>query len=108
MRVLAPPRFGLEIVPDRERISVRLSGELDVATVDRVHDCVRDLWASGWSDVAIDVTHIDFIDSTGLAMLVWLCDRAGPGHRRPVISGTSPALERLVTVSGLEHVLPRA
>jgi len=105
VEVFLPPRFGLEIAPDRERVTLHISGELDIATVDRVRDSVHDLWSSGWSDVAIDVTHIDFIDSTGLAMLIWLCDRAG---QRLVINGTNPAFERLVTISRLEHVLPRA
>jgi anti-sigma B factor antagonist len=105
--VLHQPRFDLDIVPDRVRVTVRVAGELDIATGPRLHDAVENLRACGWSAIALDLGELTFIDSTGLALLLALC-RVPAVHRGEVaIAVSCPALERLLTISKLEHALPR-
>jgi anti-sigma B factor antagonist len=88
-------------------VALRVIGELDVATVPELRRAVAELWHSGWTDAAIDVDRIAFIDSTGLAALLWLCHAAQADGRRLAITGSSPSLERLIEVCRLDHALPR-
>ncbi len=107
MELQLPPRFGLEALPDRDSVTLRVIGELDVATVPELRRAVAELWQSGCTDAAIDVRRIEFIDSTGLAALLWLCHVAQADGRRLAITGSCPSLERLIGVCGLDHALPR-
>jgi len=103
-----PPRFAVEAVPHRDSVTLRVVGELDIATVPELRRAVAELWEAGWTDAAIDVRRIDFIDSTGLAALLWLCHAAQNGGCDLLITGSCPSLERLVEVTGIDHALPRA
>jgi anti-sigma B factor antagonist len=105
--VLHPPAFDLDIVPDRQQVTVRVAGELDIATGPRLHDAVENLRACGWSAIALDLGDLTFIDSTGLALLLELCGVAGGDSGEVAVAVSCPALERLLTVSKLEHALPR-
>jgi anti-sigma B factor antagonist len=105
--VLHLPRFGLDIVPDRRQVTVHIAGELDIATGPRLQDAVEDLRASGWSAIALDLGDLTFVDSTGLALLLELCGGAGGDGGEVAIAVSCPTLERLLTISKLEHALPR-
>jgi anti-anti-sigma factor len=102
-----PPRFALDVVADRDSVTLHVFGELDSATVPELRRAVGELWQSGWTDAAVDVGRVDFIDSTGLAALLWLCHAAHADGRRLEIAGSCPSLERLIEVAGLENALPR-
>ena len=107
MAVLHLPRFGLDIAPGREQVTVRVAGELDIATGPRLHGAVEDLRASGSSAIALDLGELTFIDSTGLALLLDLCGGGGGNDGDVAIVVSCPTLERLLIVSKLEHALPR-
>jgi anti-sigma B factor antagonist len=105
--VLDLPSFHLEVRPDRSRVLVCVSGELDVATVPRLAQTVHELRELGWSAIALDLGAVAFVDSTGLGALLSLYDAARSGGWQLTIATSCPALERLITVSKLEQALPR-
>jgi anti-sigma B factor antagonist len=107
MEVFTLPRFNLEIVPERARVTLRVAGELDIATVAELEDAVAELRASGWTAITLDLAEVAFIDSTGLALLLRLARSAGAEGGAIAIGASCPALERLVAVSKLEQALPR-
>ena len=107
MEVLQLPRFGLDIVPNRAQVTVRIAGDLDMATGPRLHDAIGDLRASGWSAIALDLGDVTFVDSTGLALLLELCRGGAVDGGEVAIAVSCPTLERLLTISKLEHALPR-
>jgi len=102
------PRFGLEVRPDRARAVLVISGELDLATAPAVGEALDELWQLGWSEVVLDLAAVSFVDSTGLGTLLALFDAAESDGRRLAVGRTCPSLERLLTVSGLAHAVPRA
>jgi len=102
-------RLGLEVEgPDRDgRCTVLLSGELDIATAPRVHRAITRTFALGATrTLMLDMSRLEFIDSSGLAAIVHaasLCGRIG--CELAVIRG-SDAVHRVFEVSGLASELP--
>lgn len=74
---------------------LRLSGELDLATVEELRQALA---ASAGQRVVVDTTELGFIDSTGLGALVLARDERGP-DRFALVPG--PATERILSVTGL-------
>ena len=67
---------------------VRLSGELDIATAPKVRRAIHDLLTESADPVVIDLAGVQFMDSSGLAVLV-------AGHKRANYQGGSFAVSRL-------------
>ncbi|HVM10607.1 MAG TPA: STAS domain-containing protein [Acidimicrobiales bacterium] len=84
---------------------VRPDGELDIATAPALRDFVEELWSDGVDDVFLDLSHLEFIDSRGLGVLVELHRQAAVAHRRLEMGGASPSLSRLFEISGVVHIL---
>ncbi len=88
-------RTGLELKERREadRVSVLLVGELDIDSAHRLQQAIARLFAAGRVEaLTLDLSGLAFIDSTGLAAIVYaskLCERSGcelavirgPGYR---------------------------
>jgi anti-sigma B factor antagonist len=62
--------FRCDIAPDGDSVVVRPVGELDLATVEYVEGPLRELAASGFRDLVLDLRGLTFLDSTGIALLV--------------------------------------
>ena len=101
----APPAqpFGVDVQPDRERVTVQPRGELDLATVDRLGACIDGLVDAGFDAVVLDLRRLTFLDSTGLCLIVRECQR--PDLTIALIDGPQP-VSRLFDLTGLREMLP--
>lgn len=52
------------------RAIVAVTGEIDVYTAPKLRDTITDLVADGAYDLVIDMAGVEFLDSTGLGVLV--------------------------------------
>ena len=52
------------------RTVVLIGGEIDVYTAPVLRDAISDLVAAGSHDLVVDMTRVEFLDSTGLGVLV--------------------------------------
>jgi anti-anti-sigma factor len=95
-------QFHVEVSPDGRRATLAARGEIDLATVDRLHDAIERASATGAAEVWVDLSDVDFMDSTGLSALV-VGHRALPG-RFVVICPDGPP-RRALEISGLHEVL---
>lgn len=108
MPSLELPPFSAEIRPDRSRVVLALSGELDIASALDVQTALEELRAAGWADIAVDLRAVSFIDSTGLGVLVAADERARREGWHLAVGKGSPAVERLLTLACLSSRLVRA
>lgn len=77
-----------------------LAGEIDAHTAPLLVEHLDPLPA-GTGDVVLDIAGVDFMDSTGLRVIIEAHDRAGAAHRRLVLRSPSSVVRRLFEVSGL-------
>jgi len=90
---------------------VAVRGELDLGTATDLEAPLEEAIASGDASVLIDLSACEFIDSTGIALIVraWQrLDRAadGDGSGRVVICSDNEQVRRVLEITGLELSIP--
>jgi anti-sigma B factor antagonist len=95
------PPFGVTVRHERGRVVVELAGELDLATAPRLRDRLALLSEGGEDQITIDLTHLDFVDSTGLSVLVMAFTRAQSTGGSVVMRNPSSAVMRIFEITGL-------
>jgi anti-anti-sigma factor len=103
-----PQPGGLELDEQGSDASptLALSGELDISTADHLQDTVKRLCATGGArDLTLDLRGLTFIDSSGLAAIVYavrLCERHD--CELSVIRGPQ-AVHEVLELTGLTELL---
>ncbi len=109
------PRFEIRVDADAqrdgsaelvERTVVAISGELDVATSPELEREVLALLQEGVSEVVVDASGVDFIDASGIGVLVGGVNLARETGGQLVLRGTSEATRRLLDLLDLNGALP--
>ena len=103
-----PAPFDVTVHPDRAAVRVVPSGELDVASRDVLGAQLDELWASGWTDVVVDLRELVFIDSSGVHLLVRHRERASEAGARFAIVDGHPCVARTLRLCGVDDLLDRA
>ncbi len=100
--------FNIELTDRDGAIIVRVAGELDVASAPVLAAALERAEASVASTIAIDLTGVSFIDSTGLRALLeaHARDRNHPAPGRLQITGGSPQAQKLFRLAGVLDKLP--
>ena len=89
---------------EADRTVLAVAGELDVYTAPTLRTEIGDRLAAGQSRLVVDLTDVEFVDSTGLGILVaglTACQQAG-GTLSLVCS--RPSLLKLLRITGLDEV----
>jgi stage II sporulation protein AA (anti-sigma F factor antagonist) len=85
---------------------VQLRGELDLATAEVVEQALEKAFGEDAGHVIVDMTELEFIDSTGIALLVTAVGRDGDGTRLRFVQSRVPAVRRIFEVTGIADRLP--
>lgn len=80
---------------------IRLSGELDMVSVERVRSVVEGALTAEDDRLAFDVSELEFMDSSGIALLVSAAKRA----RQVELRHPTPIVRRLIELTGLTELL---
>ena len=99
---LAGPSFEIRESTDEDgAVRVALIGELDIAVADAVEQRLRQLGDDG-RPARIDLSQLDFIDSSGVQTVVLALKRARrSGHELEVDRRVSATVERLIEMMGI-------
>ena len=84
---------------------LRVSGMLDVRSVSEVRTALYRVLEGSTGDIAIDLSSLDALDATGLAVIVAAHRRALAQGRQLVLHGVRPSLARVLAVTRLNRVL---
>jgi anti-sigma B factor antagonist len=98
--------LSLSTRTDGDRTIVEVGGEIDVYTAPRLREQLVDLVADGKYHLVVDMERVDFLDSTGLGVLVGGLKRvrAHDGSLRLVC--TQERILKIFRITGLTKVFP--
>jgi anti-sigma B factor antagonist len=79
---------------------LRLAGELDLYTAPRLRDHLPAVLADD-GDVAVDLSSLSFIDSTGLGDITRIHRQLEAQDRRLILRSPTPVVLRVLEITGL-------
>jgi anti-anti-sigma factor len=90
---------------------IEVRGELDLSTAPRLEGPLDDAVSAADAPVLVDLSECDFIDSTGIALIVRAWKRLdgtadGNGARRFALCGCNDQVGRVLEITGLEFSIP--
>lgn len=92
--------FEVSVTRGARESAVAPHGELDLASIDELTGQVRALWEDGSRGVIVDLTALEFIDSSGLRGLLGLREAAAlDGHDLTLRPGP-PVVQRIFDLTG--------
>jgi len=94
--------FGITVIRNGDGMVVHLSGELDLAAAAAFRRCLHALSAQC---VVLDFTHVTFLDSTALGVLVAARKRADHDGGNIVLHGVQPVQMKVLEIVGLTKYL---
>jgi anti-anti-sigma factor len=107
-RDIADGTLVVRTAKDGETHMISLCGELDLANAGTAETALQASLADDASQVVIDMRELEFIDSTGIALLVAALGNNGNEERIRFIPSAAPAVTRVLELTGLSERLPLA
>ena len=98
-------RFTIAVRPDIARVSVALTGELDLESAGQLRQEIDSLRDAGFDDIAVDLAGVTFLDSTGLQTLLFYAHRARADELRFRLTATSASVKRLFELTATHDAL---
>lgn len=96
--------LGLDVTERDGCAVLAVAGEVDVATVPRLREQLHGLVAQGSNRIIVDLDGVDFLDSTGLGVLVGALKRVRSNDGELSLVCTQPRIRKVFEVTGLTKV----
>ena len=96
--------LGLDVSQQGGWAVLAVSGEVDVATAPRLRERLVDLVSEGNHRVVVDLENVDFLDSTGLGVLVGALKRVRTHDGDLALVCTQPRILKVFEITGLTKV----
>jgi anti-anti-sigma factor len=98
--------FGCDVQPERDGVRVLPHGELDAATGPALERQIGELRDAGFRRLILDLSQLDFMDSTGLRLILkWDAEARQDGFSIEIVPGP-PVVQRVFEVTGTAARLP--
>jgi anti-sigma B factor antagonist len=89
-----------------QRTVVAAAGEIDLITAQRVEKAADEALDAGAHDLWIDLSDVEFIDSTGIHALLQVRSRVEALNRRLAVICPVGPIRRAFALTGLDEALP--
>jgi anti-anti-sigma factor len=97
--------FSVKVNRDGDTATLIPSGEIDLATVERLQSELEKLIEADFARIVIDLREVEFLDSTGLQALVRAHARAEQDRWQLVIIPGPRAVQRVFEITGvIDHL----
>jgi anti-sigma B factor antagonist len=94
-------------ITDRDGAHVlTLRGEIDVYTAPRLRQAIVDLVENGAGHIVVDMTKVEFLDSTGLGVLVEGLKRVRTHEGVMSVVATQDKILKIFDITGLNKAFP--
>ena len=88
------------------KATVRVRGELDIATADQAYAYLRDVVDNQDGPVTMNLSELSFCDAAGLGVLARVAGHARRSGRSLKLTAARPALLRIMHITGLDEAFP--
>lgn len=87
--------------------TLAVRGELDMNTAPELEEPLEEALAAKGASIMLDLSECEFIDSTGIALIVRAWQRLnGNGNGRLVLCCFNPQVQRLLKITGVSASIP--
>jgi anti-sigma B factor antagonist len=100
-----PPSFDLVTEMNGHGCTIRLTGELDAAVIERLKQALADADERGHEKVVVDVAQLVFIDSTGIQTLIGAARETDGDGRSLVVARPQGDVERIFELVSLDKLV---
>jgi anti-sigma B factor antagonist len=100
-----PPIFEMRVKEEEGAAVIDLIGDLDFHTARQLREKLLELHANGSNNVVLDMSMLEFIDSSGLSVLVAGLKRLRNSDGNLTLRAIPEQTRRVLEVSGLSRVL---
>jgi anti-sigma B factor antagonist len=86
---------------------VRVAGEMDLAVIEAVDREIERAEATDATKIVLDLDQLEFMDASGLRLLLHLSERsARNGRRLRITRAGAPQVRRVMEITGVDRLLP--
>jgi anti-anti-sigma factor len=96
----------IRVSDDGSSCTFALAGELDLANAATLSAALEQAASEGDEALIIDMSELEFIDSTGIALLVATHRRLTGSDRLSLVPSRTSAVRRVMALTGLDAALP--
>jgi anti-anti-sigma factor len=101
-----PARFTVESERLGGAVLLKMTGELDIATVPQAEHAIEAALAAGVEELTVDLRELAFVDSSGLRLFIVMSERArADGWQLTIVRPPEPA-RTVFRLTGAEDNLP--
>jgi anti-sigma B factor antagonist len=97
--------FSVIVSTDGDRATIALRGELDMSGVDRARQAIEEAESGDATLLVLDLSELDFVDSTGLEVMLRAARRAREDGRRLIVTRPSRYVRRLLELTAIDQSL---
>lgn len=94
-------QFRVDVRREEGGTVIALSGELDLASSPDLEEKLDEVFGSDVELVVLDLRELEFMDSTGLSVLIRAHQTAEGAERRLYLVKGPPQVQRLLTLTGV-------
>lgn len=82
-----------------------VKGELDHHLASKIRDEVDEKLSSKIKNIIFDFSELDFMDSSGVGMIMGRYKKVGAFGGRVIITAPKPQVKRIIKISGLSNIV---
>jgi anti-sigma B factor antagonist len=91
--------------PDAHHCELSVIGELDIASTSRFRSALGELMGIGQRDVVVDLSGTEFLDSSGIAVLLWAHHRLEAAGGHLTVLNAAGGVARTLELTGAAKIL---
>ena len=83
---------------------IKLDGEVDIYTLPKMKEVLLDSLKEKNIDILLDCNNLEYVDSTGLGVLISVLKRVRESGNKIIITNLKPNIRKLFDITGLDKV----
>lgn len=97
-------KMNTQYLAEKNMWYVDVIGEIDIYTANKLKETLIDLLNEKNTDIRMNCEELDYIDSTGLGVLIGALKRLKQDNKNITIANPKPNISKLLHITGLNKI----